>query len=152
MWDPRRLTTLWAFMACYRDSFIFFYLFLLTEKEWKLSWPELFLFRIPRILKLFHFENRCPLWVLSYFVGLQFLIIFSTFVSMNLRDSCNIICYSIIIYGSNSDFTKTTPNVYIFFICAFSRSRSEQVLKSLLVGFAPVFLMCCTTLLPRTAS
>jgi hypothetical protein len=22
MWDPRLLTTLWAFMACYRDSFI----------------------------------------------------------------------------------------------------------------------------------
>jgi hypothetical protein len=21
MWEPRRLTTLWAFMACYRDSF-----------------------------------------------------------------------------------------------------------------------------------
>jgi hypothetical protein len=24
MWEPRRLTTLWAFMACYRDSFTFF--------------------------------------------------------------------------------------------------------------------------------
>jgi hypothetical protein len=24
MWDPRRLTTLWAFTACYRDIFIFF--------------------------------------------------------------------------------------------------------------------------------
>jgi hypothetical protein len=24
MWDPQRLTTLWASMACYRDSFIFF--------------------------------------------------------------------------------------------------------------------------------
>jgi hypothetical protein len=23
MWEPRRLTTLWAFTACYRDSFIF---------------------------------------------------------------------------------------------------------------------------------
>jgi hypothetical protein len=23
MWDPRRLTNLWAFMACYRDSFTF---------------------------------------------------------------------------------------------------------------------------------
>jgi hypothetical protein len=22
MWEPRRLTTLWAFMACYRDSFL----------------------------------------------------------------------------------------------------------------------------------
>jgi hypothetical protein len=22
MWEPRRLTTLWAFAACYRDSFI----------------------------------------------------------------------------------------------------------------------------------
>jgi hypothetical protein len=25
MWEPRRLTTLWAFMACYRDSFTFYY-------------------------------------------------------------------------------------------------------------------------------
>jgi hypothetical protein len=23
MWDPQRLTTLWASMACYRDSFTF---------------------------------------------------------------------------------------------------------------------------------
>jgi hypothetical protein len=26
MWKPRRLTTLWASTACYRDSFTFFYL------------------------------------------------------------------------------------------------------------------------------
>jgi hypothetical protein len=26
MWEPRRLTTLWAFMACYRDSFTFLYI------------------------------------------------------------------------------------------------------------------------------
>jgi hypothetical protein len=27
MWEPRRLTTLWAFMVCYCDSFVFlFYL------------------------------------------------------------------------------------------------------------------------------
>jgi hypothetical protein len=25
MWEPRRLTTLWAFTACYRDSFTFHY-------------------------------------------------------------------------------------------------------------------------------
>jgi hypothetical protein len=25
MWQPRRLTTLWAFMACYRDSFTFYF-------------------------------------------------------------------------------------------------------------------------------
>jgi hypothetical protein len=24
MWEPRRLTTLWAFTACYRDNFTFF--------------------------------------------------------------------------------------------------------------------------------
>jgi hypothetical protein len=24
MWDPQRLTTLWAFTACYRDSFTYF--------------------------------------------------------------------------------------------------------------------------------
>jgi hypothetical protein len=32
MWEPRRLTTLWAFMGCYRDSFTFTYLiFYLTN-------------------------------------------------------------------------------------------------------------------------
>jgi hypothetical protein len=25
MWEPRRLTTLWAFMACYKGSFTFFF-------------------------------------------------------------------------------------------------------------------------------
>jgi hypothetical protein len=25
MWDPQRLTTLWAFTACYRDSITFFF-------------------------------------------------------------------------------------------------------------------------------
>jgi hypothetical protein len=25
MWEPRRLTTLWAFMACYMDSFFTFF-------------------------------------------------------------------------------------------------------------------------------
>jgi hypothetical protein len=28
MWEPRRLTTLWAFKACYRDSFTFYLYFL----------------------------------------------------------------------------------------------------------------------------
>jgi hypothetical protein len=27
MWEPRRLTTLWAFAACYRDSFTFTFLY-----------------------------------------------------------------------------------------------------------------------------
>jgi hypothetical protein len=27
MWDPQCLTTLWASMACYRDSFTFFIIF-----------------------------------------------------------------------------------------------------------------------------
>jgi hypothetical protein len=26
MWEPRRLTTLWASKACYRDSFTFFFI------------------------------------------------------------------------------------------------------------------------------
>jgi hypothetical protein len=29
MWEPRRLTTLWAFKACYRDSFTFFTFFII---------------------------------------------------------------------------------------------------------------------------
>jgi hypothetical protein len=32
MWEPRRLTTLWAFIACYRDSFAFFAYTVWTEK------------------------------------------------------------------------------------------------------------------------
>jgi hypothetical protein len=33
MWEPRRLTTLWTFMACYRDSFTF----ILDGGEWSAS-------------------------------------------------------------------------------------------------------------------
>jgi hypothetical protein len=32
MWEPRRLTTLWATMACYRGTFIYIYItYLLME-------------------------------------------------------------------------------------------------------------------------
>jgi hypothetical protein len=31
MWEPRHLTTLWAFTACYRDSFTFYLLLLLCR-------------------------------------------------------------------------------------------------------------------------
>jgi hypothetical protein len=31
MWEPRRLTTLWAFTASYRDSFTFFFTDISTE-------------------------------------------------------------------------------------------------------------------------
>jgi hypothetical protein len=31
MWEPRRLTTLWAFTACYMDSFTFFFLLVLKS-------------------------------------------------------------------------------------------------------------------------
>jgi hypothetical protein len=34
MWEPRRLTTLWAFTACYRDNFNFFYLYLSGHHDW----------------------------------------------------------------------------------------------------------------------
>jgi hypothetical protein len=42
MWEPRRLTNLWAFAACYRDSFTFFYLLpthwvLLQNRHWVTS-------------------------------------------------------------------------------------------------------------------
>jgi hypothetical protein len=41
IWVPRRLTTLWAFKACYRDSFTFYLyldiLVLLRTRENKLS-------------------------------------------------------------------------------------------------------------------
>jgi hypothetical protein len=28
MWEPRRLTTLWTFTACYKDSFTFIFIYL----------------------------------------------------------------------------------------------------------------------------
>jgi hypothetical protein len=31
-WEPRRLTTLWAFMACYKDSFTFLFIKLLSDR------------------------------------------------------------------------------------------------------------------------
>jgi hypothetical protein len=31
MWEPRRLTILWAFTACYRDSFTFYHLMIHTK-------------------------------------------------------------------------------------------------------------------------
>jgi hypothetical protein len=30
MWEPQCLTTLWAFTACYRDSFAFLFIYLFT--------------------------------------------------------------------------------------------------------------------------
>jgi hypothetical protein len=36
MWEPRRLTTLWAFTACYRDSFTFFYLDASTQSHYSI--------------------------------------------------------------------------------------------------------------------
>jgi hypothetical protein len=48
MWEPRRLSTLWAFMACYRDSFTFLhehlcsiisYIIILTAEV--LAWANL---------------------------------------------------------------------------------------------------------------
>jgi hypothetical protein len=40
MWEPRRLTTLWAFTACYKDSFIilpFTYIGILYHSFWRTS-------------------------------------------------------------------------------------------------------------------
>jgi hypothetical protein len=34
MWDPQRLTTLWASTVCYGDSFTFFYLLLILQISW----------------------------------------------------------------------------------------------------------------------
>jgi hypothetical protein len=33
MWEPRRLTTLWVSMACYRDIFTFFMRYTKQQKE-----------------------------------------------------------------------------------------------------------------------
>jgi hypothetical protein len=39
MWEPQRLTTLWASTACYRDSF---YLFTFTIEMWRHIVPQMF--------------------------------------------------------------------------------------------------------------
>jgi hypothetical protein len=43
MWEPRRLTTVWASTACYRDSFYFHITFLLEnlKREYNLKDPSL---------------------------------------------------------------------------------------------------------------
>jgi hypothetical protein len=52
MWEPRRLTTLWAFTACYKDNFTFFlitldYLFLGCDAVYILVWVTFLLSRCP---------------------------------------------------------------------------------------------------------
>jgi hypothetical protein len=43
MWEPQPLTPLWAFTACYRDSFTFFFFyFLLFGGEWSVLLPGRF--------------------------------------------------------------------------------------------------------------
>jgi hypothetical protein len=39
MWEPRRLTTLWAFTACYRDSFTFIVILIFEELS-RLGWND----------------------------------------------------------------------------------------------------------------
>jgi hypothetical protein len=39
MWEPRRLTTLWAFTACYRDSFTIFFTFYSGQLGQNLTGP-----------------------------------------------------------------------------------------------------------------
>jgi hypothetical protein len=53
MWEPRRITTLWAFMACYRDSFNFTFTrhYILDDSA----------FHILHLVKDFHI-SRDKLW------------------------------------------------------------------------------------------
>jgi hypothetical protein len=51
MWDPRRLTTLWAFMPCYRDSFTFL-------REWKLNYGLQFVLPSLPIMLALRTEKR----------------------------------------------------------------------------------------------
>jgi hypothetical protein len=72
MWKPRRLTTLWASTACYRDSFTFFYVYILASENNDLercgrkpSWlilrycPEIYLMELRKIQETSQ-DNRCP--------------------------------------------------------------------------------------------
>jgi hypothetical protein len=38
MWEPRRLTTLWAFTACYSESFTFFQDYVVLKRNGCLLW------------------------------------------------------------------------------------------------------------------
>jgi hypothetical protein len=55
MWEPRRLTTLWAFTVCYRDSFTFFFYLYAANflQDYTASYPIFFVLSSLRLLILF---------------------------------------------------------------------------------------------------
>jgi hypothetical protein len=64
MWEPRRLTTLWATTACYRDIFTFFFFFLLCYERNILSQIHDFHACLDRenISHLLVQWHPCPIW------------------------------------------------------------------------------------------
>jgi hypothetical protein len=55
MWEPRRLTNLWASTACYRDSFtFFFYLYLILKLFLQATYKLLNSEREVSTLKILH--------------------------------------------------------------------------------------------------
>jgi hypothetical protein len=70
MWDPQRLTTLWAFMACYRDSFTFTFTFTFTLS---LRWIWLLILIKLCFQQLGQVESNVILFILSYVILLTFL-------------------------------------------------------------------------------
>jgi hypothetical protein len=47
MWEPRRLTTLWAFMACYKDSFTLPFTYMLNLVRWEIRNVRIHCWKIP---------------------------------------------------------------------------------------------------------
>jgi hypothetical protein len=71
MWEPRRLTTLWAFMACYGDNFTFIW-------QRRGVW-------VPEVTGVLFSEKRRPIYELSSERDVrESFAYYSLFISCNL--------------------------------------------------------------------
>jgi hypothetical protein len=72
MWEPRRLITLWAFMACYRDSFIIIIIIVENIKKVRKFMLYIFFRNYESVLNYLHFKtlySRRHLHALLYFIS-----------------------------------------------------------------------------------
>jgi hypothetical protein len=97
MWEPRPLTTLWAFTACYRDSFTFYLFYLTSCKDNTVRTTN-----ISSIKKLHSSGKMCKYYIIS-------LLIQSTLFFNGPRSCATILflwvhnltsCFKLYIYSS----------------------------------------------------
>jgi hypothetical protein len=90
MWDPQRLTTLWAFTACYRDSFTFYFY------PWIENLQNLVTFGLENwnVIVKNHQSKRClSAWNVCVFVSVYAWVPISKWCRMQ-QDSLIMACYS----------------------------------------------------------